>query len=365
MEILAIVIIGFAWIQLGVALSNLPLKFPEAAPEELYGQLSILIPARNEEKTLPLLLHDLLEQHPHPLEIIICDDHSEDQTYALASKWTGQYSCLRIFRGEELPPGWLGKNFACYQLARQARGNYLLFLDADVRIGEQGILPVLSLAKQKGTALLSVFPRQMLLTPGEKATVPLMTYILLTLLPLRLVYRVPRQSALAAANGQFMLFEAASYRQIQPHRVVRSEAVEDVAISRLYKKWGRHIACLTGISEISCRMYTSRREAISGFARNIAGFFGGSLLLALLFWLLTGWGWLVVLQAFSWSGLLAYLVLRTVIRLVVAYDCRQPAGTNVFYSVFQQGNMGLILGKAWKSRRKGVLKWKGRNILNP
>lgn len=365
MGILALIVIGFALIQLGVALSNLPGRLPEATQgDPLYRRLSILIPARNEEKTLPLLLHDLLGQEQLPLEIIVCDDHSDDGTSAIVSGLAATYPCLRIFRGEELPPGWLGKNFACYQLARQAKGDYLLFLDADVRICQQGIRQALALARQGGTGLLSVFPRQIMRTAGEKATVPLMTYILLTLLPLRLVYQVPEQSALAAANGQFMLFEAESYRKIQPHSAVRREAVEDVAISRLYKKSGQRVVCLTGISGISCRMYTSLREAIAGFARSITGFFGGSLLLAALFWLLTGWGWLPVVLAFSWPGLAGYLAVRAAVRLIVAYDCRQSPGMNILYSVFQQMNMGVILGSAWKSRRKGVRIWKGRNILN-
>lgn len=364
MEPLSIIIIAFALIQLGVALSNLPGRLPEATQgDALYRRLSILIPARNEEKTLPLLLHDLLGQDRFPLEIIVCDDHSDDRTYDIADRLSKQYPCLRVFRGEALPPGWLGKNFACYQLARRAQGDYLLFLDADVRINGQAIGQALSLAQQRQTGLLSVFPRQLMLTAGEKSTVPLMTYILLTLLPLRLVYRVPDQSALAAANGQFMLFEAPAYRELQPHRAVRHEAVEDVAISRLYKKSGGRVACLTGIGGISCRMYTSRRDAIDGFTRSIAGFFGGSLLLATLFWLLTAWGWLPVLLAYSWRGLIAYLILRSAVRLIVAYNCRQPAAVNIFYSVLQQINMGLILCHSLLTRRRGVRQWKGRNIL--
>lgn len=364
MEILAIIIIGFAVLQLGVALSNLPGRLPEEKHRQtLYNRLSILIPARNEEKTLPLLLHDLLKGNQHPLEIIICDDHSDDRTYAIASSLTAQYPYLRIFRGENLPAGWLGKNFACYQLAQQAQGDYLLFLDADVRLGQKGIGQALTMSQQKQTDLLSVFPRQVMLTAGEKATVPLMTYILLTLLPLQLVYQVSSQSALAAANGQFMLFNAESYRKLQPHRTVRNDVVEDVAISRLYKKSCQRVACLTGIADISCRMYRNHRESITGFARNIAGFFGGSLLLAFLFWFFTGWGWLPVVVAFSWRGLLAYLILRAVIRLIVAFDCRQSIGMNILYSVFQQVNLGLILWKARTSRRKGIQEWKGRNIL--
>ncbi len=365
MEIIAGIVIGFMLLQMGIALYNL--RHPYTLPpsdEQIIRQTSILIPARNEEKTLPLLLNDLLRQSHLPLEIIVCDDHSDDRTYAIVNKLAAVCPYLRIFRSEDLPAGWLGKNFACHQLARQAQGRYLLFLDADVRIGEVGIGRVITLAHKLQTGLLSVFPRQIMLSAGEKATVPLMTYILLTLLPLSLVYKVADQSALAAANGQFMLFEADSYHRLQPHWKVRSEAVEDVAISRLYKKAALSVACLIGIPDISCRMYTSRQEALSGFTRNIAGFFGGSLILATLFWLLTGWGWLFVGLAFSWPGLFFYFGIRGIIRILVARTCCQSIHVNLIGSIPQQANLGSILLCAWLNRKKGYQIWKGRNILN-
>lgn len=365
MGIFAGIVIGFMLLQLGIALYNLLSKYNlPPSDEQIIRQTSILIPARNEEKTLPLLLEDLLKQSYPPLEIIVCDDHSDDRTYDIVNRLTAAYPYLRVFRSENLPAGWLGKNFACYQLARQARGRYLLFLDADVRIGQPGIGPVISLARKLQTGLLSVFPRQIMLSAGEKATVPLMTYILLTLLPLSLVYKIADQSALAAANGQFMLFEADGYHRLQPHSEVRSEAVEDVAISRFYKKAGQRVACLTGIPDISCRMYTSRREAISGFTRNIAGFFGGSLALATLFWLLTGWGWLFVGLEYSWPGLLFYFAIRGAIRIFIARTCCQSVKVNLAGSIPQQGNLGVLLFQSWLNRRKGYQIWKGRNILN-
>lgn len=363
MGILTGIIIGFLCIQLAVALVNYyDSRQSTSAADPGIGQLSILIPARNEEHTLPLLLDDLLHLPEQPLEIIICDDHSEDNTYTLVSHLATLHPHLHIFRGNPLPSGWLGKNFACHQLAQQASGDYLLFLDADVRVRYEGIRTALAQARKLQTALLSVFPRQIMLTSGEKATVPLMTYILLTLLPLPLVWKVGSQPALAAANGQFMLFRTAAYRRVEPHSIVRREAVEDVATSRLFKRRGYRVACLTGIPGICCRMYTSRREAINGFSRNIAGFFGGSLLLAALFWALTGWGWIVIMFAFSWPGLLVYLGIRAVVRFLVARACCQSAGTNILYSPLQQGNMGCILFHAWLCRKKGRQEWKGRNI---
>lgn len=365
MEILAGIVIGFLFIQLGVALSNWLSQTPlPQNGRQIIRQTSILIPARNEEKNLPLLLSDLLKQAYPPLEIIICDDHSEDDTYSVVNQLATQHPNIRIFRSAELPDGWLGKNFACYQLARRARGNYLLFLDADVRIGKDGIDPLLRVAQELQAGLLSVFPRQIMQTNGEKATVPLMTYILLTLLPLSLVYKIADQSALAAANGQFMLFQADSYHRLQPHREVRDNAVEDIAISRLYKKAGMRVACLTGIRDISCRMYTSRHQAIDGFARNIAGFFGNSLILGFLFWVFTGWGWLITGLAFGWKILFFYFGLRAIVRILVARTCHQSLAVNLIGSIAQQWNMGFILFRAFLGRRRKHQEWKGRNILN-
>jgi chlorobactene glucosyltransferase len=105
----------------------------------------------------------------------------------------------------------MGKNWACHQLAAQAEGQYLLFVDADVQIGPEFIQSALHEVKTKNLALLSVFNDQLMYTLGEKLVVPLMHYILLTLLPLRLVYRT-KDPRIAAASGQCMVFEAATYR---------------------------------------------------------------------------------------------------------------------------------------------------------
>lgn len=364
MGILSIIVILFTLMQLTVALINLTgnRRLPATGLTTL-SDVSILIPARNEAGNLPVLLNDLLQLPARPLEILICDDHSTDATFTLAAHIAAHHPHLRIFQSEMLPPGWQGKNFACYQLARQAKGRYLLFIDADVRISGTDIQRTLSLMQNLKTGLLSVFPCQIMLTDGEKNTVPLMTYILLTLLPLPFVYRITEQSALAAANGQYMLFEASAYRQLQPHRQVRHSAVEDIAISRYYKKQGQPVACLTGFAGISCRMYPSRTAAIRGFARNIAAFFGGSLGVAALFWLLTSWGWIPIALYLSWSGLIIYLFVRFTIRAIVSLTCRQPVAGNLFRAFAQQGNMLLILLQAWHTRRIGHQEWKGRNIL--
>lgn len=363
--ILAYIALLFSLLQLGVALANLFTKerLPENGPGKA-REVSVLIPVRDEASNIPFLLNDLLHLPESPLEILLCDDHSQDDTFRIVSEIAVHHPQVRIFKGDALPAGWQGKNFACYQLAQKARGKYLLFLDADVRLSGHCIGRSVGFAEKYHTGLLSVFPRQLLLSPGEKATVPVMTYILLTLLPLSLVYRVKDQSALTAANGQYMFFETDTYRTIQPHREVRHCPVEDMAIATLYKKNRIPVACLTGIKEISCRMYHSAGEAIRGFSRSIAAFFGGSIVLAILFWFFTSWGWIFILLSFSWQGLLFYLLLRILLRSIVALACQQSVKDNLLWAACQQINMAFMLVQAIRSKTSGKQEWKGRNIFN-
>lgn len=364
MGILSIVVILFSLVQLAVAWANRTgnRELPPA-PENLLTRVSVLIPARNEADNLPRLLGDLLRLNTQPLEIIVCDDRSTDTTLRVARTLAAPHKHIRVFENDPLPAGWLGKNFACHRLARKAQGDFLLFLDADVRIEGTVLQRTVARMQTRRLGLLSVFPRQIMVSAGEKATVPLMTYILLTLLPLPLVYRVSGQSALAAANGQYMLFDTKIYRRLQPHEKVRRQAAEDIAISRYYKTEGIRVDCVTGIEGIACRMYRSYHTAIRGFARNIAAFFGGSLLLAFLFWLLTTWGWIPVWLYLSWPGFTAYLLLRVSIRILVSLTCRQPVTGNLIRAIPQQISMLLIILQAFRDYRNGRQEWKGRNIL--
>jgi hypothetical protein len=116
---------------------------------------------------------------------------------------------FKVIKGNALPAHWLGKNYACHQLAQQATGEYYLFLDADEQVQKGLINSAVHRMKLRDLSLLSLFTNQTMLSVGEEMVVPLMHYILLNLLPLRLVYLV-KSAAVAAASGQFMLFDAGS-----------------------------------------------------------------------------------------------------------------------------------------------------------
>jgi len=323
--------------------------------------VSVLIPARNEEKNIGAILQDLSRQDYQNVEIIVFNDQSADGTAGIVKALSESDSRIRLTNSPGLPGGWLGKNFACHSLAMQAKGKYLLFLDADVRIGKDMIGNGVAWAQKHHLGLLSVFPEQIILTPGEWMTVPNMNAILLSLLPLVLV-RTSRYSSLAAANGQFMLFEAEAYRKTLPHEKMKSSRVEDIEIARYFKKGKIPIACLAAEHQVQCRMYGSFREAVNGFAKNVICFFGNSYLLAILYWLVTSFGFLAIWLFWSVSMLPYYFLVVLTTRIIITLISRQPFFKSLLYLPLMQVSLGLFIFSAINVKFSGIYLWKGRNI---
>ncbi len=325
-------------------------------------QISVLIPARNEERNISLLLSDLLKTKAPNIEIIVFDDESTDHTNSVINNFAEQDKRISFIKSDGLPKGWLGKNHACYQLAQKANGQYFLFLDADVRIDSYVIPEAVSYLKKHNLQLLSVFPTQIQKTFGEKISVPLMNYILLTLLPLIFV-RVSPFASHVAANGQFMLFNAAAYKKMQPHKLFKDCAVEDIAIARFLKKQNSKIACLTGERRIRCRMYTSYQEAINGFSKNVFMFFGNMPVLAFLFLVFSALGFLPVLFALP-QYLVYYFVTLILILTLYSSISKQNIVFNIVLFPLQLLFFIRIIGKAILTRKYKKLDWKGRNIYS-
>jgi cellulose synthase/poly-beta-1,6-N-acetylglucosamine synthase-like glycosyltransferase len=201
--------------------------------------VSILVPARNEESRLPFLLEDLQYSDFRNLEIIVYNDNSSDGTMEIVRQGMKKDSRIRLIDGGGLPEGWLGKNYACHMMSKEASGEYIIFIDADVRITPTLLNDSISFLKRYRLDMLSLFPVQVMETLGEKVTVPLINWVLVSLLPLWLISR-SRRSSLAAANGQFMLFRANAYHKHDFHQMVKGERVEDIRIIRRMKSLGYH-----------------------------------------------------------------------------------------------------------------------------
>jgi glycosyltransferase involved in cell wall biosynthesis len=362
MEYLAGFILVFLTLRTLISLVNLfsGLHLPDGKPES-FPKVSVLIPARNEEKNVGKLLTALQQQDYPELEVIVCNDHSTDRTEEILGGFTGEDSRFRWFIGEKLPPEWLGKNFACHQLAQKASGEIFLFLDADVELNPDAIRKAVTFFQQKKLALLSVFPQQKMQSLAEWATVPAMNWILQSLLPMILVQKTPFAS-LSAANGQFMLFDAKDYRKFRWHERVKNENVEDILIARLVKTSDLKMAVLLGNREIYCRMYNRFDDAVIGFSRNIHQYFGGSTLVMSSFWFIVCFGPFIVFAADKWCFFFLFVPLSIVNRVAVAWKCRQNIiGAVILHPLQMIGFTAIVLYNLF-GRIKRETEWKGRKI---
>jgi len=362
MEILAFCILGFLAIRTFISLVNLlsGLHLPDKNPAN-YPKVSILIPARNEEADIGKLLSSLKKLEYPDFEVIICNDHSSDNTEEILNWFAGEDERLHWFLGEKLHDDWQGKNLACHQLAQRASGNYLIFLDADVKLSPDVLAKAVYFFKKKQLMLLSVFPQQRMESLAEWLTVPVMNWILQSLLPMILVQKTNFPS-LSAANGQFMMFETENYRINQWHSRVRNQHVEDIRIARMIKSEGFKIAVLLGNKDIFCRMYRRFDEATVGFSRNIHEYFGGQRLIMLVFWFMVSFGPFIVFFALGPIFLVLFVALVIANRLMVAIAARQNGLWSVLLHPFQMISFTAIVFYNMFRRIKKETSWKGRRI---
>jgi glycosyltransferase involved in cell wall biosynthesis len=359
---LAYFILNFSVIQWLVALVNLIFRQSLTRESNSFnGLISVLIPARNEERNIGCLLTDLQNQYYQNIEILVFNDLSTDKTKEIVLEKSNVDKRIKLINSNGLPDGWLGKNHACHSLSKQAKGAYYLFLDADVRIQKNIIISAVSYSEKYKLGLLSIFPRQIMITIGERITVPNMNYILLSLLPLILV-RTLKFPSLAAENGQFMLFNSANYLETSPHEKKKTSKVEDIEIARYFKQNHIPIACLTGNNWITCRMYEGFNDAVHGFSKNIFAYFGNSFVLALIFWLTTTIGCLIVSFWLSSTLLMIYLSIILVTRIFISILSRQKIAWNLILLVPQQLTLGWLIYKALINISNKQYQWKGRQI---
>lgn len=346
---------------------NLDLTRPLPLP-----YVSVLIPARNEAETIAYTVKALLSQ-PYPaFEVILLDDQSTDGTGEIALAASNGDQRLTIIKGQPLLPGWLGKNWACQQLANAARGDILLFTDADVQWQPGALEALIRHMTRTKADLLTVWSTQTTVTWSERLIVPLIALVILGYLPAFLVHMTPFP-ALAAANGQCLAFRRKAYTAIGGHIGVRDRIVEDITFARLIKAKGLRLRMADGAGLVVCRMYRNWRGVRDGFAKNIIAGYGGKvifLLLATVFhwliflvpplWLLTGWLW--PLDTLYPVVPLLLTLLGLAIRAITALATRQRVQDALFMPLSAL-LMTVIAAQAiyWQVRYGGVV-WKGRVI---
>ncbi|MCX2478342.1 glycosyltransferase family 2 protein [Pedobacter sp. MC2016-15] len=336
---------------------------PKLVPNNVFYEekISILIPVRNEEHNIIHLLESIQSQDCRNYEVLVLNDNSTDNTLKLAQSYAKSKSNIRVINGMPLQKGWTGKNFACWQLAQEASGKYFLFIDADVSF-ESGLLgSAIAHMKRNQLSLLSLFPDQQMKTIGEKRVIPLMNYLLLTLLPLKLIFG-NSNPVFAAACGQFMLFDAALYKKHQWHARVRKEVTEDIKIMRLLKTEGEAGDSLMANGLFSCRMYSSYRDAIDGFSKNFITPFNDSIPLFILFLSCVLGGPLVVFATMNLYLIVALCTIIILTRLMTSSLSGQKGLVNACLHPLQMLSLLHIGYLAVHRTSTKTIGWKGRII---
>lgn len=364
MVIVGWILFGFGIARFMVALFNMASKpyLPDQRGHTCDKKVSVLVPARNEEENIARLLENFTTWRDEVHELIIYDDMSSDDTYAITLQKSLSDYKLKVVHGRGLTPGWLGKNHACHQLSTMASGDIFLFIDADVTINKSTIKRSVVYMEKHGLELLSFFPTQIIDNPGSRLSVPLMNWILLSLLPL-LAVRLSGRPSLAAANGQFMMFSREQYLNLRPHSRFRMSPVEDIAIIKYYKRERLKVATLLGRGDVKCRMYNNLHEAIGGFSKNIFDFFGGNAFLCFLFVLATTVAPFCIFIYNGPAAGLSYVFIIITIRFFVSVASSQNAFINILLIIPQHIVLWIITLNAAINRQKKNLTWKGRNIF--
>ena len=246
---------------------------PGGGPPARWPRVSVLLPARNEERNITAAVQSLATQDYPDFELLVLDDGSTDRTPEMLRELSAQFPAMRVLAGEPLPSGWLGKHWACTQLAEVASGELLLFTDADTRHRSDALRRTVASLEEERLDLLTGVPREEVRTWAEKLVVPVVPWAIYAFLPLGLAYRLNRP-AVTAANGQYLLFRRASYDKLGGHARVRDDVVDDLALvrqaARHRMRW--RVSDLTEL--VNCRMYHGAREVFEGFSKNLYGAFG-------------------------------------------------------------------------------------------
>jgi chlorobactene glucosyltransferase len=350
------------------------ITFPRLRPAQLHHspKVSILVPARNESEHVEETLNRLLDMEYPDFEVIVLDDVSTDDTFQRAQAIAWRDPRLSVIRGQPLPAGWLGKNWACYQLAQHAKGDILIFTDADVRWEPAALSALLHLLQRTEADLLTVWPTQETVTWSERLVVPMMMFTIINYLPELAVRYIP-WPVFAAANGQCLAFRRAAYLHIGGHAAVRENVVEDMGLAWNIKRHGLRLVMAEGNRLIHTRMYRAWAEVRDGFAKNILAGHGGKpffLVLSGIFhwwlfvvpWLWLPLGWLLPWrEGWPWMPL-AIVALGGGVRMLSAAATHQRLQDALLLPL-SNILMTVIAGQAlvWHYRYGGP-RWKGRTL---
>jgi len=341
------------------------LRRPLVDPPATGEQVSVLLPVRDEAATVASCLRGVLAQvGVAGLDVWVLDDGSRDATAEIVRAVAAADQRVHLVDGgdDQPPPGWLGKTWACQRLADLAGGSVLVFLDADVVLAPPAVAAAVHLLRTSGLDLVCPYPRQLAGTVSERLVQPLLQWSWLTTLPLRVAERSSRPS-LSAANGQFLVVDAGTYRRCGGHERVRGAVLDDVELLRAVKRAGGHGTVADGTALASCRMYTGWADLRDGYSKSLWAAFGSPpAAVAVVAGLSLAYvvPFVASLRG-SRVGLVGYLA-AVAGRVAVARRVDSRVWPDCLAHPVSIAALAALTARSVRGHRRGTLSWKGRSL---
>ncbi len=273
MSILAIILcVSFAFGALALVMTvvNLVIYTRPPAASEVAGSgslVTVCIPARNEEENIAACVRSVLASGHANVEVLVYDDQSTDRTPAIVRELISSDARVRVAETVSLPSGWNGKQHACWRMGQQARGEWMIFTDADVRFEPECVGRALASAKQRNASLVSTFPRQITGTVPEDLAVPMIFFVLFSYLPMPMM-RSGNSPTASAGCGQFLMVTREAYDKSGGHAAFKDSMHDGVKMPREVRKAGFHTDLFDGTDLVSVRMYRGLAQTWRGFTKN-------------------------------------------------------------------------------------------------
>jgi hypothetical protein len=332
-----------------------------ASPEPV----TVLLPVRDEQAAVADCLHAVLaaaDRWPGPVEVLVLDDASTDGTADVVRRIATADPRVRLLTGTPTPAGWLGKPWACAQLAGAAAAGVLVFVDADVRLAPEALVGTVGLLRAAGLDLVCPYPHQVAGSVAERLVQPLLPWSWMSTLPLGLAETSPRES-LTAANGQLLAVDTTAYLRAGGHGAVRGDVLEDIALLRAVKASGGRGVVADGSRVATCRMYDGWPALRAGYRKSLWAAFGSPGGAAVVVTALVVAHVVPAVAALRGSrvGLVGYLA-GVAGRVLVG----RRWGTRVLPDALAHPVSVLLLAgltaDSLVGRRRGSLSWKGRPV---
>lgn len=363
MSVLLWVVLAAWVVTLGRTILNL-LLVPRLRPRRPARMplVSIVVPARNEERSIERAIRAHLAQSWPRFEIVVVNDRSADATGEILARLQKEDARVVVVDGSEPPEGWLGKPWALQQGSEQARGELLLFVDADVLYAPGALTAAVAEIEESDVAMLSLFPRFEMRGFWENVAIPYMATIAFTILPLWLANRT-RIPIFAAGGGPGNLVRRRDYDAAGGHAQLKDAVVDDVALARLLRRGGCRTRMVRADDLVSLRMYHGGREVLDGFTKNAFAALFRSYVAAILSAL-----FLLFLHVLPYAAAIAgsRLALATLgLILLVRLILFASLGYSLLYAAI--GHLPMTLTwlviatrSMWVTGVRGRLQWRGR-----